>query len=950
MVGRDEELATLARALDAAIPAAVLVTGEAGIGKTHLVRAALAGREARAFVVRAHEESRRPFAVLREIVRRCGRDGGTAGAAASSAEEMVDTVEMSLSAMLDTGEARESPPPFVVVEDLHWADPDTLDLIPRLEERLHARGVGFVGTYRGVGISKRHRVRWVRSELRRTGRLVQIGLRPLFREASMTLARSVASVARASAEAIYSRSRGVPFYVRELAVAVAAQRETGAVQEKSEATLPMPESVRDAIAAQLETLPEEGRDQLFLAALLGNDLDATVAAELGADPDWLVESGFVEPVDEEVLRFRHSIVRDAVRSEIPWGRRRTLHSRIGAYLERTAAHPSAIAAHWLAAGKKDEARGKLVEAMHAAAAVGAYRDAGQAASDALRVWPDGDEARRVEVLQTLARSQHLSGELAAAEKTFRTLADHPVVRRDPEQEAMTNRTLANVRSLLGDERGAFNARRTAQAAFQALGREAEAAAELLQQLPMYVGSLRLTEAVDVAREAAKLAAAAGRVDIQARSLGLQGHLLAMAGRLDEGRTAAEEAFALAATNELSIISAEAYRRLGGVMEYSSDFRGAAQVYDNAVAQCERLDAEAVACDAMGCMAYVLYRIGDYARSIHVARRILGSADAPAMSRATALAAIAFVQAERGQFRSSRQAIERAEEFARSRGFSIYTFLLHMPRAILLAAEARHDEVAAEYTALLDAGLESHERHDALPGLCRAAAAFADRRDFRELGRTLDFVSTVAAETGNPEAVAVLSFAVASAARARGELREAGERYEEAATRLRDVGVPVEEALAHLYAGICRREAPRGDEGGSQAAAHFEAARSIARRIGARPLLALVEAANAGGEPGSAAHGAEPAHTAAGALSRASSPRGESVLSPRQVDVVRCLVAGLSNKEIASRLYISTRTAEMHVAHVLDRLNCRSRAEAAARAVELGLAEHQPGNVGAELLP
>ena len=63
---------------------------------------------------------------------------------------------------------------------------------------------------------------------------------------------------------------------------------------------------------------------------------------------------------------------------------------------------------------------------------------------------------------------------------------------------------------------------------------------------------------------------------------------------------------------------------------------------------------------------------------------------------------------------------------------------------------------------------------------------------------------------------------------------------------------------------------------------------------------------------------------------------ERMLSPRQLDVARLVTEGFMNKEIAAQLYLSTRTVEMHVAHLFDRLNCRSRTEAARRLSELGL--------------
>jgi len=187
----------------------------------------------------------------------------------------------------------------------------------------------------------------------------------------------------------------------------------------------------------------------------------------------------------------------------------------------------------------------------------------------------------------------------------------------------------------------------------------------------------------------------------------------------------------------------------------------------------------------------------------------------------------------------------------------------------------------------------------------------------DLNRAVRALSTVAAASGNHEALAMLSRALGELARAEGAPDAAVEHFQRALELHREIELPHDRAELLVSAA-----AAAGDAGLDEQAREWLAdARLAARRLGARPLQAAAEHALAelGGSSGS--------------------PAAAAGLTPRQLQVIRRVAEGRTNREIATELYLSVRTVDMHVRHSLIALGCRSRMDAARKAAGLGLLEH-----------
>jgi DNA-binding NarL/FixJ family response regulator len=243
-------------------------------------------------------------------------------------------------------------------------------------------------------------------------------------------------------------------------------------------------------------------------------------------------------------------------------------------------------------------------------------------------------------------------------------------------------------------------------------------------------------------------------------------------------------------------------------------------------------------------------------------------------------------------------------------------------ARVVAAQGADDEAREHCRSLLARWEGSDDRHYAVAGLRWGASFFASRGDARGAHECAGALSSIASQTGHPDALAALACAIGESALLDGDAHTAAEQSTRAAELHRDLDMPFERAQVELRAGVALAAAGEREP----ALERLTCAYRLAHKLGARPLAA--EAARevfALGEAVSRRLGVRAAADADGAG-----------LSRRELEVVRLLSVGRTNREIAHDLFLSRRTVDMHVRNILRKLDCRSRVEAAHRAGELGL--------------
>jgi predicted ATPase/DNA-binding CsgD family transcriptional regulator len=918
IVGREHERARLAAALKE--PRIVLVSGEAGVGKSRLLAevATVPGM----VVLRGApvQGGTAPFgplvAALRSYLQlrpdgleECGPLRAQLAlllpelGVAAEADRM--TLFEAIRCALASIAARHRA--VVILDDLQWSDEATLEVLAALSEP----PLPILAAYRSDGLPRQHGIRRLRHELRRAARLEEIALAPLGPvETAALLAQALGE--RPSPElarAIHERTEGLPFFVEELAAAT---------RRCDTEDVPLPDTVRDAVLVRVSELSEEGRAAVEVAAVAGETFELEIVAALSSEHGLqeLLEVGLVR--EGPPAGFRHGLAQEALYSDVPWMRRRTLHRALGEALEREGAQSREIATHWLGARDAERARAAFLRAAAESEAVHAFRDAAEAGRQALDLWPDsGDDERRAEALERYARCCQPAGELAEAARAWRELV--ALRAGDARGTAAAQRGLAAIHELRGDREAAVAARSAAAAAFLQAGSPADAAVERIAIANQRRLAARHGEAVELARAARADADRAGRLDLRLRALGIEGMAQAKHGEYEQGLEIVRNGLALALEHELTAVAAELYQRLSVTLYDSADYRSAQQALGTALELC-RTDADAsVESACVTCMAYVLRERGEWGQAAEICREML--ADGSGVFVAEAL--LGAIHAHEGKLASARRLL--SSSLAVASRIDHYNMTIDATVSLgRVAAAAGDDEEAAERCRALLAHWDgSDDHHYAVGGLRWAAAFFARRGDRAGAQACADALTRMASATGHADALAALAHAIAETALLEGDASTAAVQLARALELHGELDMPFERAEIELRAGVALAAAGEREAGLQRLA---EAHRT-ARRLGARPLASeAAQEVTALGESVISRLG-----------TRAVADSDGTGLSKREREVVRLVAAGRTNREIAQELYLSPRTVDMHVRNILRKLDCRSRVQAAGRAREIGLA-------------
>jgi DNA-binding CsgD family transcriptional regulator len=897
MIGRERELRQLTRLGSSDRPHVAVIAGEPGIGKTRLIQELLAALPAGAPVLVGHAEPgslARPYEVLLDAVD--GRDGlderllDALGDPARSPVERLHTGLDIVTSLVGDGRAA------IVFEDLHWADSESAALFERLAE--HPAPRLLIGTYRPDDVDRRHPVAALLARLERRHTVTHVRLER-FSEAetaAMTAAMTGRPAPYRAVAALHQRSGGNPFFLEELLHGHEGEDLAALVEH------PLPWSLAEVLRRQVDELGPGVRRILEAAAVLGYRVPFDLlAAVTGAGEDELIAAlrelvtlGVLVESGEDEFSFRHALVREAIAGQLLGRQRRRLHEAalevlLAAGDSAKGADPAMVAHHARAAGRYDD----MVAAARQGAAlylsIGSAYQALQLAEMGLS--EAGDDTA---LLAAAARAAWLAGLLddalgyarrwrgGAGGATERADALYLMIRLAWEADEIDQmRALTDeIEQLIAElPPGADQARAmTAVAQSMMLRDQPEPATEWADR------ALALAEEFDLPRVRLAALVEKGSALTDRPALFAEGQAI-LAGLVDEAEKLGEWVLAARALNNL----------VQGLTPV--DLAEQAAMLERM-----RVDAERAGFESLAVAAYfqgrarLAMREGDLAAAV-AALEQGRDRDRGYLRRGRRAdyhaVFLAGLYLESGALDRAGEVVDELRAMPLIQQLTVPGLAFHLAcrRGDLDTAQRELDEVfAALAEQTWRSGSQAHDLISAaihaglpLPRLERMAFELLDAEVWDDYRTVVD----------------------AQLAEAHG--RHAGALAGYRAVRDSEVMVPAYRATVRVAAARCLLAAGRAEP----AAVELDEAAALLARWGGWRVAQLDQVrAQAGLAP------------AGGQRAVA----GTAALTPREREVALLIADGLTNAELARRLYISPKTAAVHVSNILHKLGVASRTE------------------------
>ncbi|MFF9770840.1 AAA family ATPase [Streptomyces sp. NPDC014636] len=988
-VGRADELATLNDALGragAAEPQALLLGGEAGVGKTRLVEefaTAAAGRGAVVAVGGCVEigADGLPFAPFSTALRalRDALPEEFAAAAAGQEEELArllpDLGEVAAGRHDEQGLARlfeltarllervaAERTVVLALEDLHWADASTRHLLAYLFRTLRAGRLLVLATYRSDDIHRRHPLRPLLAELDRLRTVRRIELARFTREEA---GRQIAGILAAEpdpaqVDEIYERSDGNAFFIEELAVAACEGNRTG-----------LTDSLRDLLLVRVEALPESAQRVARIVAEGGSTVEyPLIAAVAQLTEDDLIEA-LRAAVGANILtvtpagdgyRFRHSLVREAVADDLLPGERSRLSRRYAEALEADPALVPAdarvmrLASYWYHAHDAAKALPAVLAAGVVARRRHAYTEQLGLLERAMELWDGAPE----EVRSALRPVDYAEGcppcgtDPATTPLRYLDLMAEAAVagRLGGERERALKITKRALR-LLEEEQDPLRAAwfwvqrsRLVQAQGRGDGwQELATAQDLVRGLPpseVHAEVLAVAanwsmqhrpgpEALAAAERAVEYARMVGARETELHALLTLGGLTVESGDPEAGLTQMRQVLRDTRAEGVHHVAGRAYVNLPSALQSVGRDREAVPLLREGVDFCRRYGLLDSGAWAWGNLSDALYSLGQWREAAEAAAHATGVGHS-AKPRAAGALRLAHLALARGDLAEAGRQLAAARAWYGTHDSRPQQSLPLARIALgIAAAEGRTTDARAALLPVLDAGFPPGTHRHGWPLLLAAATAEADARTLPAArpGRTETLDRLAAAvrtlTTGVPLWRAYGQWTRAELLRAAG--RDTVDTWSPVVAGFECLERPYDLArVRHRLAGALLAEGGDGER--DRAVELLRLAAAVAAHLEARPLADAV------------ARLAQRARlTLAGASGQApasADPAAALGLTSRERDVLGLVAAGRTNRQIAEELFISPKTASVHVSNILGKLGVSGRGEAAAVAHRLGL--------------
>lgn len=837
-------------------------------------------------------------------------------------------------------------PAVLVLEDLHWIDAASRDLLAVLGGNLREAGLLIVGTYRSDEVTRDHPLHSILLELDRSGRAERIELGGL---SHAEVTRQVTGIlgtepASRQARSLHERSEGNPFFVEELVAA-------GPAAEG------LPVTVREVLLTRIERLDSATRRVLRAVAIIGRVSDDELIGTVTGLADDRLDAALHEAVNHRLLiatddgyDLRHALLREALTADLLPGERNRLHAAAGAALEeRAVLGDIGIAAeparHWYAAGDTPRALAAFVAAADAAATAYASGTALIHYERALTLWPlVPDAAARTgtgypDLLQRTAQVAMAAGEndravalidAAVGEMGELNGASDAV---DAVRTASLLTLQGRIRWMAGETAAAFASYDAAIAVLPADRSSRERAQLRAVQGHALMLRYQFADAAACCREAIAIAAEVDAPDIEGHARNTFGVCLAGLGDLEAGLVEINAARRIAGELGDAWELSRAYVNHAETLLVAGRWTEAAQVGMEGVDVCRRLGYGRTICmctagNALG----ALIRLGRWEEADRMVAELM-AIESPLWQRWGVILARVELELRRGYFEAARPHLAELTDLVIEADVIDLASSYHSTRARLAIERGDLDEARAATQAGL-AVIAGSEMMRMGPELCALAVRVeADAAEQALTGASVDVEVArdlvvrceefAARLHGFPDPQAQTLMAKAELSRV---TSPSAEPWAEVVASWDRLGEPYQSA----YCRFRHASAILAGRGSRQLATSIlcEAHQAVVR-LGAHPLREEIEALARRARLELA-----PVPTDAGTINE--SPDHSLGLTAREREIITLLGSGQTNRQIAGHLFISERTVAVHVSHILHKLGVTNRVAAADRARKLGL--------------
>ena len=944
LIGRDDLLALSERRAAAVVEGrghVLFLAGEAGIGKTRLLGAVEAVLGTRGFrVARAAAvpgDLELAGALFEDLARRARRAAGPDAVTGEAIEErlrrrdtdgdahrqrrllVLDLTDLVLGLSVDQ-------PVLLSLEDLHWADDLTLEVLSHVARGVQSRPVLVVGTYRSDELFPRTPMREWRSRLVTARLAEEARLARFSRSQTGDLVAALApaeTLPTALVDAIHDRSDGIPLHVEELLGALRAAADQASVVPGLGGTAGVPGTLAEAVLGRLGPMDDQVRLVVSTAAVIGRSFDLELLAActdlpmdgLAQPIGWLQGRFVVLPTsDGRGYDFRHALIRDALYEDIPLPARRVLHGRVADVIARAPgpADDAGLSMHYERAGRAEEASQHALRAGRRASSMSAHREALDLYRRALtNLSPDAPAVERATLLTAVG------DEAAAVDRNQEAAESYAEARRllvdegRPADAADLVPRLVAARHLLGDdlaarvaliEQGLAEAR-SAGASPRAQGIRARLAAALAAALML---ARRLRESILQGQVARELAAAAGDDVTGLNASATLASCLVFAGEGEDGWMLHQRTIDGARAAGQEAEAARAYRMAGSCASVLVRYPDGERWLREGIDYAERCELWNHRHYMAAHLAHVAWATGDWDTARSVAEHVLADGRGGITTRITALHVLGYVALGRGHGPAADTALEEAQEL----GEAMRELQRLSPALWGLAESALLRGDAGRAVELSDAGYRASAAVDdaayLYPFLVTGTRARLGAGDPLAAERWVTDVAGILERVGIIGTLPAVSHARGLLALAAGQTRHARIALEEARQGWLDRGRIWEGTWGALDLARCASRTNRA----ADAARLAGEAKAVADRLGSPPLQDA--AAPFLGGRSSAAPGAPWAP-----------------LTAREYEVARFVADGWTDPEIGAELGLSPRTVGSHVTHILDKLSVPRRTGIAA---------------------